>query len=150
MTADDYFAIQRLINIYFAFVDKGDFEAAGALFDRAEIFYPVTGRRIVNDGNAVAELMRSHVKLHGPDGSVLTRHHSGNIIIEPDGNDTATASCSAIIFQATPDLPLQPIAEAFYRDRFAKEDGVWFFKRREMQMNLPGNLSEHLMRPASP
>ena len=148
MTADDYFAIQRLINIYFAFVDEGDFDAAGALFDRGEIFYPVTGRRIVNDGKAVAALMRSYVKLHGPDRRVLTRHHSGNIIIEPGGNDTATASCSAIIFQATPDIPLQPIAEAFYRDRFTKLDGVWYFTHREMQMKLTGNLSEHLLRPA--
>jgi len=148
LTADDYFAIQRLINIYFAFVDEGDFEAAGALFNRAEMLYPVTGRRIVNDGSAVAALMRSYVKRHGPDGRILTRHHSGNIIIEPDGDDAATASCSAIIFQATSNLPLQPIAEAFYRDRFSKLDGVWFFTHREMQMKLTGNLSEHLLRPA--
>jgi hypothetical protein len=148
LTADDYFAIQRLINIYFALVDGGDFEAAGALFDLAEMNYPITGRRIDCDGKAVAALMRSYVKLHGPDQRVLTRHHSGNLIIEPDGVDAATASCSAIIFQATTSLPLQPIAVASYHDRFAKQDGVWFFTRREMQMNLTGNLSEHLLRPA--
>ena len=39
MTADDYFAIQRLINIYFVHVDGADFDAAGSLFDRADMIY---------------------------------------------------------------------------------------------------------------
>ena len=148
MTADDYFAIQRLINIYFAHVDGADFEAAGALFSRAEMIYPTSNRRIEYDGKAVAELMRSFVRLHGEGDRTLTRHHSGNIIIEPDGENQAKTSCSAIIFQATSNFPLQAIAEASYTDRFACEGGEWHFTRREMQMTLTGDLSQHLKRPA--
>lgn len=146
MTADDYFAIQRLIHLYFHYVDEADFEAAGALFDRADMIYPATGRHIRCDGSEVAELMRSFVRLHGDDSRPLTRHHGGNLIIEPDGDTRASARCSAIIFQATPELPLQPIAEASYSDRFSKAGGSWHFTRREMQMTLTGDLSQHLKR----
>lgn len=148
MNADDYFKVQRLINIYFTHVDGADFDAAGALFDRAEMVYTATDRRIDRDGKAVADLMRSFVKLHGEDGRTLTHHHSGNIIIEPDGPNKAAASCSAVIFQATATLPLQPIAQANYSDRFACNNGDWYFVRREMQLTLTGVMSEHLQRPA--
>lgn len=149
MTADDYFAIQRLINIYFVHVDGADFDAAGALFDRAAMIYTATGKHILNDGAAVAALMRGFVKLHGADGRPLTRHHSGNLIIEPDGDAQAAARCSAMIFQAAENFPLQPIAEASYLDRFSKEGGAWHFTRREMQMTMTGDLSQHLLRPVS-
>lgn len=146
MTADDYFAIQRLINLYFLHVDEAEFDAAGALFGRAEIIYTATGRRIVRDPGAVAALMRSFVRLHGADARPLTRHHSGNLIIEPDGEGRAAARCSAIIFQAADGFPLQPIAEASYVDRFAKDGDGWYFTRREMAMTLTGDLSRHLLR----
>ncbi len=146
MTADDYFAIQRLINLYFHHVDSADFEAAGALFDKAEMIYTATGKTIVRDGAAVAALMRSFVKLHGEDRRPLTRHHSGNLIIEPEGDANASARCSAIIFQAADGVPLQPVAEASYKDRFERSEGIWYFVRREMQLGLIGNLSQHLQR----
>lgn len=146
MTADDYFAIQRLVHLYFQHVDCADFAAAGALFAGAEMVYPATGTAIVRDGAAVAALMRSFVQLHGDDGRTHTRHHGGNLIIEPDGPDCATARCHAIIFQATADFPLQPIAEARYADSFARTDGAWHFTRREMQLGLLGDLSRHLRR----
>jgi hypothetical protein len=148
LTADDYFAIQRLINIYFVHVDGADFDAAGALFDRADMIYTATGRHIHQDGAAVAELMRSFVKLHGPDQRPLTRHHSGNLIIEPDGDAHASARCSAIIFQAAEGLPLQPVAVASYGDRFAKAGGAWHFTRREMELTMTGDMSQHLLRKA--
>lgn len=148
MTGEDYFTIQRLINIYFAHVDEADFDAAGALFNRAEMIYTATGRRIIRDSKAVADLMRSFVKLHGEELRTLTRHHSGNIIIEPDGQDKATASCSAIIFQAAIGFPLQPIAVASYTDQFACEKGEWYFTMREMQLTMTGDMSEHLQRTA--
>ncbi len=146
MTADDYFAIQRLINLYFVHVDEADFDAAGALFDRADMVYTATGRHIRHDGAAVAALMRSFVKLHGAEQRPLTRHHSGNLIIEPDGDTQASARCSAIIFQAAPGFALQPIAEASYRDNFAKDGAAWHFTRREMELTLTGDLSQHLLR----
>ena len=146
MTADDYFAIQRLINLYFVHVDEGDFDAAGSLFDHAEIVYPATGRRISSDGPAVAALMRSFVKLHGPDRCTLTRHHSGNLIIEPDGDAAATARCGAVIFQAAENFPLQPVAVARYSDRFVKDAGGWRFAHREMELTMTGDLSQHLLR----
>ncbi len=146
MTADDYFAIQRLIHRYFVHVDEGDFDAAGSLFDRAEMVYPATGKAISNDGAAVAALMRSFVKLHGPDARTLTRHHSGNLIIEPDGDAAATARCGAVIFQAAENFPLQPVAVASYRDHLVKDAGAWRFARREMELTMTGDLSQHLLR----
>lgn len=146
MRADDYFAIQRLIHHYFHLVDDGDFDAAGTLFARADLVYPAGGRTISCDGAAVAALMRSFVKLHGPDHRTMTRHHCGNLIIEPDDAGRALTRCSAIIFQAAPGFPLQPIAVASYRDRLVKAEGSWHFTRREVELSMMGDLSQHLLR----
>ena len=146
MTADDYHAIQNLINLYFQKVDAGDFEGCGALFKDAVVHYPSSGMKISKDPAAIAELMRSYVKLYGDAQIPLTRHHSGNIIIEPAGTNTAKAQCSAIIFQGTPDFPFQAIGEASYSDVFEKIDNVWTFIYREINLNFMGDMSHHLSR----
>ncbi|MEP3890539.1 MAG: nuclear transport factor 2 family protein [Hellea sp.] len=146
MTADDYYEIQNLINLYFQRVDAGDFEGCGTLFKKAVVHYPSSGMKIYKDPAAIAELMRSYVKLYGDAQTPLTRHHSGNIILEPTGIGTAKAQCSAIIFQGTPDLPFQAIGEASYSDIFAKIDGLWTFTYREINLNFMGDMSHHLSR----
>ena len=146
MIADDYFAIQNLINSYFQRVDAGDFDGCGALFKNADVHYPSSKMTISKDPKAVAELMRSYVKLYGETQSPLTRHHSGNIMIERAGPNEAKAQCSAIIFQGTPDLPFQAIGEASYNDIFTKSDQIWAFTRREISLNFMGDMSHHLSR----
>lgn len=90
------------------------------------------------------------VRRHGPEGQLRTRHLSGNLRIGADG-DGAWATSSAVVFQATAALPLQPVLVARYSDRFVRDlAGRPRFARREMRMDLTGNLDEHLARPVGP
>lgn len=145
MTADDYFAIQNLINDYFQRVDAGDFDGCGALFSDADMHYTASGTTFTNNPKAVADQMRSYVKLYGDERTPLTRHHSGNIIINPAGQKSAKAKCSAVIFQSTPDFTFKAIAEASYDDQFKKVNGNWKFSRRELSLNFIGDMSHHLI-----
>ncbi len=146
MNADDYFAIQNLINRYFHYVDTGNFDDCGALFKEADLYYPTSQTTLSKDPEGVAKLMRSYVKLYGEAQTPLTRHHSGNIIIEPVSETDATAQCSAIIFQATKELSFKAIAEASYQDRFHKNDaGEWHFVFRETTLNFIGDMQHHLL-----
>lgn len=144
MQADDYFAIQNLINRYFQYVDAGELEACGQLFAKADIVYRQSGKTFSKDPAGVTEQMAGFVRLYGNAQTPLTRHHSGNIIIEPVSDIKATASCSAVLFQATESMPFQTIGEASYADTFEKDESGWHFTRREMGLNFIGDLSHHL------
>lgn len=142
--ADDYFAIQNLIFRYCLLVDSADFEGVGALFDRADLHYDMGSAPYHRDPVAIVRSLRHAVKLYADKGSPLTRHVCTNVIIEPDGEGEARAESSVMVFQATPNLPLQPIIGGRYHDRFARSDGVWHFTRRRFEADLMGDLSAHL------
>jgi 3-phenylpropionate/cinnamic acid dioxygenase small subunit len=144
VNADDYFAIQNLIFRYCLLVDSADFEGVGALFDRADLDYDMGGPPFNHDPAAIVQSLRQGVKLYEDNGSPRTRHVCTNVIIEPDGENAARAQSSVIVFQATPDLPLQPIIGGRYHDRFAKTNKVWHFTQRRFEADLMGNLSAHL------
>ena len=144
MLADDYFAIQNLIFRYCLLVDSADFEGVGALFGRADLNYDMGSPTYHRDPAAIIQSLRNAVKLYADNGSPHTRHVCTNVIIEPDGASAARAESSVIVFQATPDLPLQPIIGGRYHDRFAKTDGAWHFTERRFAADLMGDLSAHL------
>lgn len=144
MKADDYFAIQNLIFRYCLLVDSADFEAVGALFGRGDLQYDMGSPPYHCDPAAIVQSLRNAVKLYADSGSPHTRHVCSNVIIEPDGESAARAESSVIVFQATPDLPLQPIIGGRYHDRFEKSDGMWHFTQRRFAADLMGNLSAHL------
>ncbi|WP_371395302.1 nuclear transport factor 2 family protein [Fretibacter rubidus] len=149
MQAEDYFEIQNQLNRYFQYVDTGDFERCGELFTHADLIYLQSGQTYSKDPAGITRQMRSFVKLYGEANIPQTRHHSGNMIIESDGENCAKTSCSAIIFQSTEVLPFQAIAEASYNDRFEKRAQGWIFIERKMTLNFMGDMAHHLLREVS-
>lgn len=149
MQAADYFEIQNLLNLYFQYVDAGKLEDCGKLFAHADMVYVPSREIISKDPAAVTAKMASFIRLYGEAKTPLTQHHSGNIVIEPQGVNRAKASCRAIIYQGTDTLPLQAIGAAHYRDEFEKRSDDWCFIRREMGLNLIGDLSHHLRKEIS-
>ncbi|MFF8910799.1 nuclear transport factor 2 family protein [Streptomyces olivaceoviridis] len=59
-------------------------------------------------------------------------------------SSTATARSYLTIFQAVPELPLQPIAAGRYRDRFERRNGKWRFAERRITVHMIGNVGHHL------
>jgi ketosteroid isomerase-like protein len=149
MTADDYFAIQNLVYRYCHTIDRGDFAAVGELFAHAVILVPASAQQ-VKGAQAVHDMYARFTRRY-PDGNTpKTAHVTSNLIIEADGADAARAQSYFTVHQATPVLPMQPIIGGRYFDRFARVDGRWRFTERRIEIDLLGNLSEHLLQAIAP
>jgi 3-phenylpropionate/cinnamic acid dioxygenase small subunit len=140
---ESHHAITTLMFRYAEYIDAADFDAIGALFATA---------RITNEGfpgeiagpDAVAQLYRGTNRVHD-DGTLRTRHLTTNVIVDIDDDaGTATARSAFVVFQATPELPLQPIVAGRYHDRFALDGDTWSFAQRHILLEQVGDVREHL------
>ena len=137
-------AITTLMYRYAECVDAADFAGIGALFAHGQLTTRGLPGAIVG-ADAVRDLYLGTNKVH-PNGTLMTRHLTTNVIVDIDEDaHTATARSSFVVFQATPDVPLQPIVTGRYRDRFERVDGEWRFAEREMGVEQFGDVSDHLL-----
>ena len=138
-------AIERLIYQYAAFMDAGDFDAVGGLFDSAALVYlpmgkPITGRE------KVAKHFRDHIIVFPETGTPCTMHQVSNVIIDIDhSGNFATANAMYNAWQCLPDEPPELLSMGKYADRFARRDGVWHFTERRVSPVYFGDLSRHLL-----
>jgi hypothetical protein len=147
MTFDDYLAIKNLIHRYPQCADKGDFEGVGELLGNAVMGHHGDTASYFADGpEAFAHIYTRTVRKFPGRGTPRTRHLIGNVIIEDDGPDRARAESYVMVFQQTDTLPLQPIIGGTYFDRFAKVKGAWRLVERFEDMELVGDISEHVLR----
>lgn len=142
-TWESYHAITSLLYRYTELIDAADFDGLGALFADAVITNEGVDAEI-RGADAVKQLYSGTNRVH-PDGTLRTRHLTSNVIADIDeGAGTATTRSSFVVFQQTPDLPLQPIVTGRYRDEFARVDGAWRFARRHIVVDHVGDVHEHL------
>jgi hypothetical protein len=135
-------SIENLIAEYAALVDAGDFAGLGALL--ADSIFGGEGDAVVSGQAAIEKLFRGLVRVYD-DGTPRTKHVTTNIHIEVDeGAGAAVARSYVTVFQALPDLPLQPIVAGRYHDLFACRSGVWHFVERRFTTDLVGDVSRHL------
>jgi 3-phenylpropionate/cinnamic acid dioxygenase small subunit len=145
--------IEHLLYRYAEHIDGGDFAAVGAMFEHGA-FFGVAGAQAVQ---ALYEQTTRRHPVVGPDGSVTepgtprTQHLVSNAIVEVD-EDRDSASCRSRfqVLQATESLPLQVIVAGRYRDTFHRIDGAWWFRSREADVELVGDVSQHLLPGALP
>ena len=139
MTSDvtDKLAITELLYRYAELIDAGDFDGVGELLGRGN-FMGVTG------AEAVAALFAKSTR-HFPDhgNTPRTRHLVLNPIVELDG-DTAYARSTFCVVQQIDTVPLQPIVVGRYADTFARDDAGWYFTERIVDVQMVGNVSDHL------
>jgi hypothetical protein len=146
MQFDDYLQIKNLIHAYPRHADKGDFDSVGRLLGGA-----VSGMVGEEPGfraegaERFTKIYAEAVRKFPQRGTPRTRHLIGNVIIEPEGPNAARAESYVIVFQQTDKLPLQAIIGGTYFDRFAKIDGEWRLVERWEDMELIGDLSEHML-----
>ena len=136
-------AVERILFHYARCVDSADWEGLGELFRYGQVLTEGTDAVIVGS-EAVSDVWRAVNRVH-PDGTLRTRHLLTNVVVEVSADgDSANADAYFMVFQATPELPLQPIAGGWYEDTFHKIDGVWWFKQKKIHVNLVGDVSDHL------
>jgi len=134
-------AIRRLLHRYAECIDAADFAAVGALFAHGEIR---AGGGAVRGAEAVQRLYQTANRVH-EDGTLRTRHVVSNEIVDVDAAArTARARSYYVVYQATARVPLQPIVAGRYFDRFELADEGWRFSERAIEVDLVGDVSDHL------
>jgi len=134
-------AIRNLLYRYAECIDAADFAGIGALFANGAIIAPGM-REPARGADAVQRLYESSNRVHA-DGTLRTLHVVANPIVEAT-SDSATCRSRYLVLQATDALALQPIIAGRYFDRFARGARGWEFALRRIEIDLVGNLAEHL------
>ncbi len=134
----DKLAVTELLYRYAELIDAGDFDGVGVLLGRGN-FMGVAGPA------ALAGLSPATTRRY-PDArnTPRTRHLVLNPIVDVDG-DTATARSTFVVVQRTDTLALQPIVVGRYRDSFARDDAGWYFTERLVDVEMVGDVSQHLL-----
>ena len=152
MQFDDYMQIRDLMNRYAHLADQARIDELAQLFEHADFYLP--GNVVFrHDPKGFADNLKQWSRTYEDTGTMRTRHVTTNLILEDDGPNAAKAQSYVVVFQATPDFPLQPVIAGTYLDRFEKVDGKWrFTERREDDKNfeLLGDLSRHLKQNYDP
>ncbi|BCI80082.1 polyketide cyclase [Mycolicibacterium sp. TY66] len=135
--AADKLEITELLYRYAELIDAGDFDGVGKLLGRGN-FMGVAG------AEAIAALFATTTRRFPDHGNTpRTRHLVLNPIVELDG-DTARARSTFCVVQQTETVPLQPIVVGRYADTFARDDAGWYFTERVADVQMVGNVSDHL------
>ncbi|MDX1880304.1 nuclear transport factor 2 family protein [Mycobacterium sp. SMC-18] len=135
--AADKLEITELLYRYAELIDAGDFDGVGKLLGRGN-FMGVAG------AEAIAALFATTTRRFPDHGNTpRTRHLVLNPIVELDG-DTAHARSTFCVVQQTETVPLQPIVVGRYGDTFARDDAGWYFTERVVDVQMVGNVSDHL------
>ena len=145
---EDRLAITDLVYRCAEMFDAGDFDGVGALLSRADLggartptmsgaqniagLFAMTTRRFPEAGSA------------GP-GTPRTRHLVLNLIVEIVDAATATARSTFCVVQATDGVALAPIVVGRYYDRFARDEDGWYYTERIADVEMLGDVSEHLL-----
>lgn len=143
--ATDREEIVDLISAYAERLDLGDFEGVADLFSDAT-FRSDRRPEVGRGRDEILAVYRAMVATY-EDGTPSTKHVTTNVIFEVEpGGEGARARSYFTVFQARPELPLQPIIAGRYHDRFARLEGRWRFADRLVLMDLMGDLRFHLNR----
>jgi uncharacterized protein (TIGR02246 family) len=135
-------SVENLIARYAELVDAGDFAGLGEMF--ADALFGGEGDAVVRGREAVEKIFRATVQVYD-DGTPRTKHVTTNVRVDVDeGSGTAVAHSYVTVFQALPELPLQPIVAGRYRDVFERRDETWRFVERRFTTDLVGDVSRHL------
>jgi hypothetical protein len=145
---EDRLTITELVYRCAEMFDAGDFDGVGALLSRADLggartptmsgaqniagLFAMTTRRFPEAGSA------------GP-GTPRTRHLVLNLIVEIVDAATATARSTFCVVQATDGVALAPIVVGRYYDRFARDEDGWYYTERIADVEMLGDVSEHLL-----
>ena len=140
--AEDRTAITDLIYRCAEMFDAGDFYGVGALLGRADFGGARTPK--MSGAKNIAGLFAMSTRRF-PDGTPRTRHLVLNLIVEVADDATAAARSTFCVVQATDEVALQPIVVGRYRDRFARDDDGWYYTERIADVEMLGDVSQHLL-----
>lgn len=138
MSTADKLAVTELLYRYAELIDAGDFDGVGSLLGRGD-FMGVAG------AEAISTLFAATTRRFPDHGNTpRTRHLVLNPIVDVDG-EVASARSTFCVVQRTDTIALQPIVVGRYRDTFARDTDGWHFTSRTVDVEMIGDVSDHLM-----
>ena len=153
MSFEDKLAVTELLYRYAELIDAGDFDGVGQLLARAT-FAGTRSRRSRAAGDiqpgtsgaeAIAKLFAMTTRRYPDhDNTPRTRHLVLNPIVDVEDR-TATARSTFCVIQNTETVPLRPIVVGRYFDCFSCDDDGWHFTARQVDVEMIGDISAHLM-----
>ena len=142
-TIADKLAVTELLYRYAELIDAGDFDGVGQLLARAT--FAGTRSASTSGAEAIAKLFAMTTRRYPDHGNTpRTRHLVLNPIVDID-NRTATARSTFCVIQNTETVRLQPIVVGRYFDSFSCDDDGWHFTARQVDVEMIGDISAHLM-----
>jgi len=142
-TIADKLAVTELLYRYAELIDAGDFDGVGQLLARAT--FAGTRSASTSGAEAIAKLFAMTTRRYPDHGNTpRTRHLVLNPIVDID-NRTATARSTFCVTQNTETVPLQPIVVGRYFDSFSCDDDGWYVTARQVDVEMIGDISAHLM-----
>jgi 3-phenylpropionate/cinnamic acid dioxygenase small subunit len=137
-------AITELLYRYAELIDAGDFDGVGQLLALAT--FGGTGPRGVSGAAKIAKLFASTTRRYPEHGNTpRTRHLVLNPIVELSSERTAISRSTFCVVQNTETVPIQPIVVGRYFDTFGRDETGWHFTERKVEIQMIGNVSDHLM-----
>ena len=144
--AIDYFLILNMLGRYSDAVDRGNFEAVGAMFQEADVYFPGESEPSIRAGTGdFGKHLTRWTRIYPETGNPRTRHLCTNAIIDFDDAEHARCQSYYVVFQAADGLPLQPIITGSYHDVLEKRGEDWVFTERRETVAQAGDLSAHLL-----
>jgi 3-phenylpropionate/cinnamic acid dioxygenase small subunit len=142
--SEDKLAVSELLYRYAELIDAGDFDGVGQLLARAT--FAGTRSASTSGAEALAKLFAMTTRRYPEHGNTpRTRHLVLNPIVEVSSERTATARSTFCVIQNTETVPLQPIVVGRYFDTFSCDDAGWYFTARQVDVEMIGDISAHLM-----
>jgi hypothetical protein len=139
---DAHEAIRNLLGKYCELMDAGHFAGLAELFTRATLA-DEHGQVFATGADDMRFMWERQTILY--DGSPRTKHVTANPVIDVDDDaGIAQVTSSYVVFQATDELPLQPIVTGRYLDTFTRGESGWHFTQRRYAIDHVGDLSHHL------
>ncbi len=138
MTDRSKLQVTELLYRYAELIDAGDFDGVGAAARTRLVWWGSAG------ASAIAGLFASTTRRFPEHGNTpRTRHLVLNPIVDVDG-ERASARSTFCVVQNTDTVPLQPIVVGRYADVFARDENGWYFTERQVEVEMVGNVSDHL------
>jgi 3-phenylpropionate/cinnamic acid dioxygenase small subunit len=135
-------AIESLIFRYTRYVDTCQWENLGNLFAHAVITANKTDQ-VLKGAETIGNYWKDINKQYD-NGTLNTQHVVTNLEFDERADGAISVHSCFTVLQATPNLPLQPIACGRYADVFEKADGGWRYRSKQIDVTLVGNMSQHL------
>jgi 3-phenylpropionate/cinnamic acid dioxygenase small subunit len=140
---EDKLAVTELLYRYAELIDAGDFDGVGQLLARAT--FAGTRSASTSGAEAIAKLFAMTTRRYPEHGNTpRTRHLVLNPIVDVEDR-TATARSTFCVVQNTETVPLQPVVVGRYFDSFSCDDDGWYFTARQVDVEMIGDISAHLM-----